>query len=71
VWGKKCAAVLFSRAALSMQVLRAGSVVPESRMKLHGLWGEICVQVFRLRATEQWACVSQESMENVVPESMN
>jgi hypothetical protein len=33
VWGEKCVAVLFSRAALSMQVLEAGSVVPESRMK--------------------------------------
>ena len=28
VWVEKCAAVLFSRAAHSMQVLRAGSVVP-------------------------------------------
>jgi hypothetical protein len=28
VWGKECATVLFSRAVRSMQVLRAGSVVP-------------------------------------------
>jgi hypothetical protein len=51
-----------------MQVLWAGSVVPESRMKRRGLWGEICARVFGPQATEQWACASQESMENVVPE---
>jgi hypothetical protein len=67
VWGEKCAAVLFSRAARSMQVLGAGSVVPESRMKRRGLWGKICARVFRPRATEQWACARRESVESVVP----
>ena len=71
VWGKKCAAVLFSRKALSVQVLGARSVVPESRMKTRGLWGERCALVFRPRATEQWACARRESMESVVPESIN
>jgi hypothetical protein len=35
-----------------MQVLWAGSVVPESRMKHCGLLGEIWARVFRPRATE-------------------
>jgi hypothetical protein len=70
VWGEKCAAVLFSRAELSMQVLWAGSVEQESRMKRRELLGEICARVFRPRA-EQWACARPESMESVVPESMN
>jgi hypothetical protein len=70
-WGEKCAAVMFSRAALSIQVLGAGSVVPESRMKTRGLWGELCARVFGPRATEQWACARRESLESVVPESMN
>jgi hypothetical protein len=52
VWGKKCTTVLFSLAARSMQVLWAGSVVPESRMKHCGLLGEIWARVFRPRATE-------------------
>jgi hypothetical protein len=71
VWGKKCAAVLFSRKALSMQLLGARSVVPKSRMKTRGLWGEIYARVFGPRVTEQWACAGWESMESVVPESMN
>jgi hypothetical protein len=61
VWGEKCAAVLFSRKAISMQV-------QESRMKTRGLWGEICARVFRQRATEQWACARRESMESVILE---
>jgi hypothetical protein len=71
VWGKKCAAVLFDRTVIGMQVLGAGSVVPESRMKRRGLLGEICARVFGPRATEQWACARREIMESVVPESMN
>jgi hypothetical protein len=64
------AGMLFSRAALSMPGT-GGRVRAGIKNETRGLWGELCARVFGPCATEQWACGGRESMESVVPESMN